>query len=169
MEHAQAISLQGFELRARLHNWASAYHTSNVFRHPTTSQASSTGSNTEGEHEIQLLAETFFSATSIYLSGVFDYDICHWQSLPLPTPTLSEDEIQQHVASILSVSQRLAETAISPLLLLFPLRVASARARQESQKQQIMKLFGIIGLNFPVAGAFMADVKDLWSCNNTET
>ena len=77
VEHAQAISLQGFELRAQLHNWASAYHTSNVFRHPTIPQASSTGSNTEGEHEIQLLAEIFFSATSIYLSGVFDYDICH--------------------------------------------------------------------------------------------
>jgi len=168
VEHAQAISLQGFELRGQLHSWASTHHTSNVFRYPTISQASSTGSNTEHEHELQLLAETFFSATSIYLSGVFDYEICHWQSLQLPAPTLSEDEIQQQVASILSLSQQLAETSISPLLLLFPLRVASARAWQASQKQQIMKLFGILGSSFAVAGAFIADIEDLWGYNSIE-
>jgi hypothetical protein len=167
VERAQAISLQGFELRGQLHSWASTHHTANVFRHPTTSQASSPGSNTEREHEFQLLAETFFSATSIYLSGVFDYEICHWQSLRLPAPTLGEHEIQQHVASILSLSQRLAEASISPLLLLFPLRVASARAWQAPQKQQIMKLLGIIGSSFPVAGAFMADIEELWDYKNS--
>ena len=167
MEHAQAISLRGFELRGQLHSWASSHHTSN-FRRPRISPASPTGSNTEGEDEIQLLAETFFSAASIYLSGVFDYEICYWQRLALPAPTLSEDEIQQHVASILSLSQRLAETTISPLLLLFPLRVASARALQTSQKQQIMKAFGIIGSSFAVAGAFVADIEDLWGYNRAK-
>ena len=168
MEHAQAISLRGFELRGQLHSWASSHHTSNVFQHPIISPASPAGSNTEREDEIQLLAETFFSATSIYLSGVFDYEICYWQRLTLPAPTLSEDEIQLHVASILSLSQRLAEMTISPLLLLFPLRVASARASQASQKQQIMKAFGIIGSSFAVAGAFVADIEDLWGYNRAE-
>ncbi len=168
MEHAQAISLQGFELRGQLHSWASAHHSDNVFRYPKAAPASSTGSNTEREQEIQLLAETFFSATSIYLSGVFDYEICYWQSILLPAPTLGEGEIQRHVASILSLSQRLAETTISPLLLLFPLRVASARAWHPSQKQQIMKSFGKIGSTFAVAGAFVDDVEDLWRHNNTE-
>ncbi len=162
VEHAQAISLQGFELRGQLHSWASTHHTADVFRHTTISQASSPGSNTVREHEFQLLAETFFSATSIYLSGVFDYEICHWKSLRLPAPTLSEDEIQQHVSSILSLSQRLAETSISPLLLLFPLRVASARAWQASHRHQIMKLFGIIDSTFAVAGAFIVDIEELW-------
>ncbi len=167
MEHAQAISLQGFELRGQLHSWASTHHTCNVVRNPTIAQASSTSPSTEREHEIQLLAETFFSATSIYLSGVFDYDICHWQSLLLPVPTLGEDEIQQHVASILCLGQRLAETTISPLLLLFPLRVASARAWQASQKQQIMKSLRMIASSFAVAGAFIADIEDLWDHNST--
>ncbi|KAK3897059.1 hypothetical protein C8A05DRAFT_20098 [Staphylotrichum tortipilum] len=168
VEHAQAISHEGFELRGQLHAWASAHHTSNVFRHPTISQASSASSNTERDHETQLLAETFFSATSIYLSGVFDYEICHWQSLQLPVPTLSEDEIQQHVASILGLSQQLASTSISSLLLLFPLRVASARVRQTSQKQKIMNLFGNVGSSFPVAGAFIAEIENLWDYNGAE-
>jgi hypothetical protein len=167
VEHAQVISLEGFELRAQLHGWASTHHTSNIFRHPIISQALSSGLNTKREQELQLLAETFFSATSIYLSGVFDYEICHWQSFQLPASTLREDEIQQHVAFILSLSQRLVETSISPLLLLFPLRVASARAVQASQKQQILKLLGMIGSSFAVAGAFIADIEDLWGCTIT--
>ncbi|KAK4158157.1 hypothetical protein C8A00DRAFT_11007 [Chaetomidium leptoderma] len=166
-EHAQGVSLQGFALRDQLRGWALIYHTSNVFRDLGTPQDSSLAddrlSEPEPEPEPQLLAETFFSATSIYLSGVFDYEIGYWQSLHLPAPTLSEDEIQQHVTSILALSQRLiVETSISPLLLLYPLRVASARARQTSQKQQIMKLLGIARSSFAVAGAFMADIEDLW-------
>ncbi len=168
MEHAQAIAQQGFELRGRLRNWAYAHHTSTIFRHSRISQVLSTGSIPEREHQTNqtnLLAETFFSATSIYLSGVFDYEICQWQGLQLLVPTLGEDEIQQHVASILSLSQRLAETCTSSLLLLFPLRVASARVWQASQKQQIMRLFGMVASSFPVAGAFIADIEHLWGCN----
>jgi hypothetical protein len=168
VERAQAISLQGFELRGQLHSWASTHHTSNVFLHPPVSQAAPAGSNPECEYGVQLLAETFFSATSIYLSGVFDYEICHWQSLQLPAPTLTENEIQQHVASILTLSQRLAETTISPLLLLFPLRVGSARAREASQKQRIMTLFETIRSSFAVAGTFMADIEELWSYNSSK-
>ena len=163
LEHSQTIAQQGFELRGQLHLWASTHHTSTAFRHLAVLQASSAGSNLEHEHGIQLLSETFFSATSIYLSGVFDYEICYWQSLQLTVPTLTEDEIQQHVASILSLSQRLAETNISSLLLLFPLRVASARAWQPAQRQQIIKAFGTVGSSFPVAGAFMADIERLWA------
>ncbi|KAH6856469.1 hypothetical protein B0I37DRAFT_76615 [Chaetomium sp. MPI-CAGE-AT-0009] len=161
VEQAQTISLEGFALRSRLRHWASVYHTSPVFRSSRTRQDSDEGIP---ESESQLLAATFFSATSIYLSGVFDYEMCYWQSLNLPTSTLSEDEIQKHVTSILTLSQRvLAETRLSPLLLLFPLRVASARARQTEQKEQIMRLLGTVGLSFAVAGAIVADVKNLWS------
>src|SRR5690606_2070296 len=97
-----------------------------------------------------------------YLSGVFDYEICYWQRLNLPAPTLSEDEIQQHVGFILALSHQLVKADISPLLLLFPLRVASARARQTWQRQQIMELLGMVKASFAVAGAFVADVENLW-------
>lgn len=166
IEQAQAISQRGYELRGQLHAWASSHHTSNVFRCPATSQVSSATWNTEHKHETQLLAETCFSATSIYLSGVFDYEIYYWQSLQLPVATLSEDQIQQHVAFILDSSQRLAGTSISSLLLLFPLRVASARARKTSQKEQIMELLGIVGSTFPVALAFIAEIENLWRYNS---
>jgi hypothetical protein len=90
--------------------------------------------------------------------------MCYWQSLGLPTSTLREDEIQQHVTFILALSQRvLAETRLSPLVLLFPLRVASARARQTEQKEQILRLLGRVRSSFAVAGAIMDDVKNLWS------
>ncbi|KAH6631947.1 hypothetical protein F5144DRAFT_592808 [Chaetomium tenue] len=160
-EQAQAISLQGFSLRNQLRHWASANHTSPVFR---DSSARQNPAESEPKTESQLLGATYFSATSIYLSGVFDYEMCYWQSLDLPASTLSEDEIQQHVASILYLSQRvLAETRLSPLLLLFPLRVASARARQTEQKEQILSLLGRVRSSFAVAGAIVADVTNLWS------
>lgn len=162
-ESAQAISLQGFELRKRLHSWASANHTSNAFRDPRTSQTPEIGAGPE----LYLLAETFFSATSIYLSGVFDYEICYWQSLNLPAPTLSEDEIQQHVEFILALCHRLMETDFSPLLLLFPLRVASARARQTWQRWQIMELLKSVKAGFAVAGAFIVEIEKLWKYMDT--
>ncbi|KAK4033414.1 hypothetical protein C8A01DRAFT_19640 [Parachaetomium inaequale] len=164
--HAQAISTQGFALRAQLHDWASANHTSPAFQLSEEQRQDPPADDNKPNPDPapQLLSETFFSATSIYLSGVFDYEITHWQTLNLlPLPTLSEDAIQQHVASILALSQRLVgETSLSPLLLLFPLRVASARARQAGQRRQIMELLGVVRASFAVAGAIVGDVEELW-------
>jgi len=115
------------------------------------------------EAQLSALAGIFFSATSIYLSGVFDYDLCYWQSLNCAVPTLSEDEIQQHVESALTLSHYVLRTELSPLLLLFPLRVASARARRPGQRQQIMGSLRIIKSSFPVAEAFMTEIEELWS------
>ena len=157
-ERALAIALQGFELREQLRCWAFTKHTSNGFRDPRRPP----GFEPKPELELQLLAETFYSATSIYLSGVFDYEISYWHSLNLPAPTLSEDDIQQHVGFILALSHQLVKTDFSPLLLLFPLRVASARARQVWQRQQIMELLGIVKSSFAVAGAFIDDIEELW-------
>jgi hypothetical protein len=164
-ERADAISRRGFTLRSQLQAWASAYHTSPAFRGPTIAWQDPLlpDSDTTGLQP-QILAETFFSAASIYLSGVFDYEIGYWQRLQLSAPTLGEDEIQQHVSLLLASSQRLvAETSLSPLLLLFPLRVASARARRAEQRRQIMELLGRVGSRFAVAGAIMADVDELWT------
>lgn len=162
-EQAQAISLQGFSLRSQLRQWASANHTFPVFR---DSSARQNPAESVPKTESQLLGAAYFSATSIYLSGVFDYEMFYWQSLDLPTSTLNENEIQLHVAIILALSQRvLDETRLSPLLLLFPLRVASARAGQTEQKEQILSLLGRVRSNFAVAGAIVADVTNLWSGN----
>jgi hypothetical protein len=99
---------------------------------------------------------------------VFDYEIGYWQTLHLPAPVLGEDEIQQHVSLILASSQRLVvETSLSPLLLLFPLRVASARARTTEQRRQIMDLLELVGLRFSVARAIVADVEELWRYRDT--
>jgi hypothetical protein len=64
---------------------------------------------------------------------------------------------------VLASSQRLvAETSLSPLLLLFPLRVASARARGAEERGQIRGLLGLVGGRFAVAGAIVEDVEELW-------
>lgn len=149
-----------YNLHSQLQAWASAYHTSPAFRDQTAMiwQDPPLPDNTDDGLQPQSLAETFFSAASIYLAGVFDYEICHWQRLHLPPPALSEDEIQQHVSLILASSQRLVvETSLCPLLLLVPLRVASARARTVEQRHQIMDLFGLVGSRFAVARAIVAD------------
>ncbi|KAK8001216.1 hypothetical protein PG991_013438, partial [Apiospora marii] len=72
-----------------------------------------------------LLSNVFFAAISIYLSGVFDYEMIHWQRWGIAVPTITEVELQVHLGQILSItSVALHETSLSPLLFLFPLRIA---------------------------------------------
>lgn len=106
----------------------------------------------------------FHAATNVYLSGVYDYDIMHWNNLGTVVSTLDEAEVQMHLATILGLSRTvLSEGKISPVLLLFPLRVAGARAREKWQQDVILKLLASIETTFCVAGAFMHDLQKLWS------
>ena len=110
-----------------------------------------------------MLAKAFFAATSIYLSGVFDYEIPRWQDMGIAAPTLSEDEIQGHVGDILTYTQEiLFNSSISPLLTLFPLRVAGARSWETWQHESIMDSLSAIEKSFPVAASFRADLQGVW-------
>ncbi|KAK3307664.1 uncharacterized protein B0T15DRAFT_554596 [Chaetomium strumarium] len=165
VERAEAISLQGFALRSQLQVWSSSYHTCPALLgtiSDTTADAS-VAKPLPDELQPQILAEKTVPAASIYLSGVFNYEIGYWQGLHLPAPALGEHEIQQHVSLILASSQRLVrETSLSPLLLLFPLGVASARAQTVEQRRGIMELLALVGARFAVAKAIVADVEELW-------
>lgn len=125
-------------------------------------------SNPKGEATVDddflSLAEVFFSATSIYLSGVFDYEIVHWQNMAIPVPNLSEEEIQTHVSTILVLSSMILDNSkISPVLVLFPLRVAGARSWDQWQHDCIIELLEKIEQTFPVAAAFRVDLGALWA------
>jgi len=110
------------------------------------------------------LSQAFFAATSIYLSGVFDYEMPHWQDMGIIAPTLSEDEIQGHVTDILMHTREiLCNSSISPLLTLFPLRVAGARSWESWQQESIMDSLSVIEKSFPVAASFRADLQGVWS------
>ncbi|UPK94835.1 hypothetical protein LCI18_005770 [Fusarium solani-melongenae] len=155
-DEARDIAAEGFHLRQALALWQANRRVST----PT--------SNPKGEATVDddflSLAEVFFSATSIYLSGVFDYEIVHWQNMAIPVPNLSEEEIQTHVSTILVLSSMILDNSkISPVLVLFPLRVAGARSWDQWQHDCIIELLEKIEQTFPVAAAFRVDLGALWA------
>ncbi|KAM0478366.1 hypothetical protein ACHAP7_006040 [Fusarium lateritium] len=155
LNEAYNIAQEGFLLKQALVDWEARAASS----HPLTKDHKNTvyGSFTS-------LARSFFSATSIYLSGVFDYEITHWQKMGIVIPNLCEKDIQMHVASILMQADRvLHDSSVSPLLVLFPLRVAGARSWESWQQDLVMQHLTTIERMFPVAAAFKDDLRDVWS------
>ncbi|KAM0424419.1 hypothetical protein ACHAPT_010340 [Fusarium lateritium] len=156
LEDARDIATEGFCLRQALALWQENRTNS------TLTLACERGTTADGD--FLSLAEVFFSATSIYLSGVFDYEIVHWQAMGIPVPNLSEEEIQTHVSTILVLSGVvLANSKISPVLTLFPLRVAGARSWDQWQHDCIVELLDKIEQTFPVASAFKMSLRMLWA------
>ena len=110
-----------------------------------------------------LLANAFFAATSIYLSGIYDYTISLWVGWGVSVPILSVEDVQYHVITILnSITWALEKSSISHLLYLFPLRVAGARCANKWQRDQVLMLLRRVGANFAVAQAFESDLRLLW-------
>ena len=111
-----------------------------------------------------LLANAFSAATSIYLSGIYDYTIALWHSWGVSVPTLAMEDVKSHVVTILdSTRYALDHTNISHLLYLFPLRVAGARCTDQCQRNQVLTLLRRVGTNFVVAQAFEGDLRRLWA------
>ncbi|KPM44919.1 hypothetical protein AK830_g1635 [Neonectria ditissima] len=153
---AHDISIEGFRQREALNAWNT--------KNPALLQGHLKPDGTLETDDFILLARTFFAATSIYLSGVFDYEITHWQDLGVLVATLGEDEIQIHVQTILETcSIVLDRSSVSPALLLFPLRVAGSRSWQLWQQAWILNLLDKVGLTFSVAAAFRSDLSELWA------
>ena len=120
------------------------------------------------EHDMQItLALIYYSAASIYLSGLFDY-FTHWKDRGIPTPTISGSEVQDHVRVILSmIAVALRETSLSPLLFLFPLRVVGSRARGSLERQCILDIFETVSRRgFLVASTFTVELEELWKERN---
>ncbi|KAF4964492.1 hypothetical protein FSARC_7594 [Fusarium sarcochroum] len=156
LDDAYSIVQEGFHLRQALVDWEareSSY----------SSDSFSEGGSTVYDN-FTSLAGAFFSATSIYLSGVFDYETTHWQEMGIIVPNLGEEEIQVHVASILAHTDTILNgSSISPLLVLFPLRVAGARSCESWQQECITQHLAMVERTFPVASDFRADLGKVWS------
>ncbi|PWI65616.1 hypothetical protein PCL_06821 [Purpureocillium lilacinum] len=135
-DEARAIYADGQGLCDALQCWHEAYAPDSTDDGPTA--INSNDSST-------LLALVFHAATRIYLSGIFDYRRAEWTLLCgglAPTAMLPQDEVDAHVETILGLTRTAlaeqrsgggggddAEGKLSPLLFLFPLRIAGARAR----------------------------------------
>ncbi|KAF4500974.1 hypothetical protein FAGAP_2815 [Fusarium agapanthi] len=152
LDEAFDVAQEGFRLRQSLIDWEAK-------EQPPKQQ---TAENASGN--FASLTKAFFAATSIYLSGVFDYEIPYWQDKGIVAPNLSEEEIQMHVINILTHTNTvLYNSSISPLLVLFPLRVAGARSWQGWQQDCIMQNLLVVERTFPVAAAFRADLMGVWA------
>ncbi|CAG9998590.1 unnamed protein product [Clonostachys byssicola] len=154
-EEARDIAIEGLLLRDALNVWQTESIEYMISGHQSRSP---------NIDDFDLLASVFQAATSIYLSGVFDYEINYWVDLGALLPTLTEDDIQAHVRCILELSQAVLERSrVSAVLLLFPLRVAGARSRSSSQREAVSTLLGRIEATFSAAGAFRGDLQRLWT------
>lgn len=111
----------------------------------------------------QPVTRIYYHATSIYLSGVFDYDST-WQDYEVTVPTMTETAVQTAVEAILTYSELLLQhTTNSPMLPLVPLRIAGARVRTQSEIWRIRALLSCIRRSFEVASAFEADLEQVWA------
>ncbi|ETS73824.1 hypothetical protein PFICI_14770 [Pestalotiopsis fici W106-1] len=92
---AADFAIEGGRLRERLRSWREANSIVSSISLPL---------DTHGFHNEQisvpsgeaLLANAFFSATAIYLSGIFDYNVTLWKGSMVSPPTLNEQDIQAH-------------------------------------------------------------------------
>lgn len=107
------------------------------------------------------LANIYFPAISIYLSGIFDY---RYQFNHILSASIPSEDIQVHVQEILRYTEEaLKTTNLVGLLFFFPLRVAGARARTLPQRSAILAMLDRISeRGFVVAQAFSEDLKALW-------
>lgn len=122
----------------------------------------STDSDSRDFRAQNILSLTYYHASSIFLSGIYDYrpDFTLHE-----VPSLTEDEIQAHVVGILTNADlALRTTTLAGILLFFPLRVAGARTKCDLQKSNILEMFGeITKRSFVVADAFREDLTGLWA------
>ncbi|KAF3025097.1 hypothetical protein E8E14_014575 [Neopestalotiopsis sp. 37M] len=171
-DHAQLVSvdaeniavdlaIEGGRLRERLNAWQAHASTNAVLDVPNAHKRQDFHTSPEA-----FLTCAFFSATAIYLSGIFDYNMAVWKDSKVTLPTLDEQDIQSHVGDILhSTRQGLERTNLSHLLYLFPLRVAGARSIDIRQRRGILELYRKIQPNFSVAEAFEHELINLWERN----
>lgn len=111
-----------------------------------------------------LIAQAYYHAISIFLSGVFDYHE-QWTRPGAPcAPILTRIQIDQHVSEILQKCKEMLGLGVSGVLLFFPLRVAGARANDLTSRTEILsQLHATANRGFVVAEAFELDLVELWA------
>lgn len=150
-EAMQAVAADGMKLRRALVVWQESYG------EPIDARA------TAVKDEAMLLCHIFFAAVSIYLSGAFDYETEHWDGHDVQIPILSEEEINQHRQDTIDlVVLGMKASTLSPVLFLFPLHIAGARATSEHDRTRIRVLLEAIGKRFAVVTAVRNSLEVVW-------
>lgn len=102
---------------------------------------------------------------SIYLSGLCDYQV-----LPDEVDlSLHEEEIQQHVKSIISGTGNALEAGpVSAVFLLLPLRIAGNRCRTLDECGEILRQLSRIERSFGAATAFKMELIGIWASRSED-
>lgn len=146
IQHLRDFAIEGFDLRlvlCEMENTLSAL-TSSPNDHRT------------------VIAKIYLAATSIFLSGIYDYRP-RWLQWVEATPVLAQSIVERHVLTILDLTEyAMKSTNLSSLLFLYPLRVACSRVWTLEQRNRLRKLFASIKRSFAVADVFTTEVEELW-------
>ncbi|KAJ6782111.1 hypothetical protein PWT90_08400 [Aphanocladium album] len=165
-EEARDIADTGLELRDALNAWHEKYLADDD-DDDGSSPSSPTGQppvDTAGD-ECALLTRLFWTAISVYLSGEFDYEMHHWERFGLAVPTLDQPTVERHVGTILALTEHaLARSSLSPLLFLFPLRIAGARSARMGriQRERVLRNMTAVAERFDAAYAIREGLVDAW-------
>lgn len=151
---ATSLALKGLVLQSALLQW----HVDFLLR---TSFDIENDNNPDAETHI---AEVYYHTISIYLDGIFSYHAPFTATSAPASPVLQRDVIDNHVVSILDLSQELLVQGTAGVLLFFPLRVAGARTRDSWTQAKILRLLHtILQRGFAVALSFVDDLSNLWA------
>ena len=161
-----SLANEGLQLRSALLSWKIA---ANTWEESLQLRTRSPGLTMRSADTQMLLGQTFYSAISIFLSGVYDYHIHHWDEKSIACPILPNIAVKDHLETILELTaQALGTTQLAGLLFLFPLRVAGARARSATHREEIKRLLRMVEEPFVVAKTFSTDLEKIWSKRKSE-
>jgi hypothetical protein len=150
-QRATKLAQEGFFLHSALLHW----HSHSLLPVCLTGQ--------EKQPET-LIARVYYHTISIYLDGIFSYHMPFTATYAPSSPILDCSAIDNHVTSILNLSQELLAQGTAGILLFFPLRVAGARAKDSRAQSEILgSLRTIVQRGFVVAESFVEDLSDLWA------
>jgi hypothetical protein len=150
------LAADGWALREELTAWHKRY-----MDHETTYDSQ----KMLPEEDSTWLAQLFYASISIYLSGNFDWDMMHWSRWPSASiPRLEAAVVEKHALTILEITEMaLNRTSLSPLLFLFPLRIAGARlSSSPAQCARVLGQIGQIASGYAVAHAVTVELVGAW-------
>ncbi|OQD69739.1 hypothetical protein PENPOL_c002G04523 [Penicillium polonicum] len=115
----------------------------------------------DGPNPYSNLALLYYHALLIFLSGNYDY-FPYWDNIA--APVLSHAEISEHLTTMVYLSSEvLWHSKIPGVMLLFPLSVAGARARNVDQRSEILNLLNqIFCKGFVVANRIRDNLLKRW-------
>ncbi|CAD0018231.1 unnamed protein product, partial [Aureobasidium pullulans] len=146
MQQLRAFAVEGFDLRLEL----------------CEVQATLSALDDPAKDDRTIMAKIYLAATSIFLSGVYDYRSV-WLKHIEAVPMLPQTMIEEHLSTILDLTEyAMARTNLSTLLFLYPLRVACSRVWTLEERDRLRSMLGTIKRSFAVAHVFITEVEELW-------